>query len=112
MSLSRKCKLFGSVRRTEVLELLALLGESFPAEVARLLKARPYSIQQILDSLEEEGVTVSRKLGLERRVTLNPRYPAHEELRAVLLKLGRNNRDLVRALARRRRRPRRKGKPL
>ncbi len=112
MVLNRKDKLFGSVRRTEVLELLALLGESFPAEISRLLKARPYSIQQIVDSLEREGVIVSRKLGLERRVTLNPRYPACEELRALLRKLGQRNRDLLRALERRHARPRRRGTPL
>ena len=105
-------KLFGSVRRTEVLLLLALLEESYPAELTRLLEAPKASVQLILDGLELEGVVASRQLGRTRRVGLEPRYFAAKELRALLIKLASARPDLKRAAASRRSRPRRKGKPL
>ncbi len=112
MDLIRKSRLFGSVRRTQILNLLALLGESFPVEIARLLDARPYSVRQIIESLEIEGVVATRKLGHERRVSLNPRYPAYKELLALLRKTAQWDDDLFKALASQRRRPRRRGKAL
>lgn len=105
-------KLFGSRRRTQILEILGLLGESFPAEIARLLDARLFSIQQILDALETEGVVVSRKLGVERRVSLNPRFPASKELTDLIKKMARYDSPLIRALESRRARPRKRSKPL
>lgn len=91
--------------------LLALLQESYPSELATLLDARLYSVQTILDALESEGVIVTRRLGNTRRVQLNPRHVAHEELQALLWKLGENDIGIQKAAARKRARPRRKGKP-
>ncbi len=104
-------KLFGSPRPTAVLILLGLLEESYPSELARLLDARLYSVQTILDALESEAVIVSRPLGRTRRVQLNPRYVAFEELKALLWKLGSADPSLQKAAAQKRARPRRKGKP-
>jgi DNA-binding MarR family transcriptional regulator len=104
-------RLFGSRRRTSVLVLLALLEESYPSELALLLGARLYSVQTILDSLESEGIIVTRRLGNTRRVQLNPRHVAHQELRALLWKIGENDIEIQKAAAGKRRRPRRKGKP-
>ena len=110
--LRRAPKLFGSPRRTEVLLLLALLGESYPAELTRLLRATKASILQILDALELEGVLASRQLGRTRRVALDPRYFAAKELQALLDKLAAGSPDLQRLAATRRARSRRRGKPL
>jgi DNA-binding transcriptional ArsR family regulator len=110
--LRRDPKLFGSPRRTQVLLLLVLLGESYPSELMRLLGAKKAAILQILDSLELEGVVGSRQLGRTRRVSLNPRYFAAEPLRALLEKLASASPELQRLAATRRARPRRRGKPL
>lgn len=111
MSRRDATRLFGSRRRTSVLILLRLLEESYPTELARLLGARLYAIQTIIDSLESEGVIVTRRLGQTRRVQFNPRYVAHDELQALLWTLGENDHELQRAAARKRGRPRRRGKP-
>ncbi len=110
MSLRRELKLLGSPRRTQVLVLLALLGESYPSELARLLDAQKAAILYILDGLEAEGVLASRPLGRTRRLELDPRYFAAKELRALLLKLAEADDHLQAAAAGRRARPRRKGK--
>jgi DNA-binding MarR family transcriptional regulator len=109
--LLRKTKLFGSRTRTTVLVLLAMLEESYPSELARLLDARLYTIQNIIDALESETIIVSRVLGRTRRITLNPRYAAATELRALLAKLGESDIELQKIAATKRARPRRPGKP-
>jgi hypothetical protein len=111
MPVDSRSKLFGSPRRTAVLILLGLLEESYPSELARLLDAPLYSVQTILDGLESEAVIVTRRLGRTRRVQLNPRFVAYKELEALLWKLGAHDRDLQKAAAGKRARPRRKGKP-
>ncbi|MEE9270145.1 MAG: hypothetical protein V3V49_07780 [Candidatus Krumholzibacteria bacterium] len=109
---SREQKLFGSRRRTEVLILIALLGESYPTELARLLDARLYSIQTIVRALDREGILATRLSGSSRRVSLDPRYFAHKDLRNLLLRLAEAEPALGTAAARRRSRPRRAGKPM
>ena len=109
--LTRRSRLFGSPTRTATLVALRLLEDSYPSELADLLGVGLYSVQRVLRSLESEGVVVSRTLGNTRSVTLNPRYFAHAQLAALLWELGSNDEDLQRALAARRRRPRRAGKP-
>ena len=105
-------KLFGSRRKTEVLVLVALLGDTYPTEIARLLGAPLYSIQTIVDSLDQEGVLATRLSGNQRRVSLDPRYFAHKEILALLLRLGEAEPKLNEIAANRRTRPRRSGKPL
>jgi DNA-binding transcriptional ArsR family regulator len=111
MQIEQSSRLFGSPRRTQVLVLLALLQESYPSELATLLGARLFSVQTILDSLEAEGVIVTRRLGNTRRVQLNPRHVAAGELQALLWKLGEHDLEIQKAAAGKRGRPRRKGKP-
>jgi predicted transcriptional regulator len=110
IDLRRERKLLGSARRTQILVLLALLGESYPSEVCRLLDAKRGAVLPILDGLETEGVVASRPLGRTRRLELDPRYFAAKELRALLLKLAEGDDSLQAAAARRRGRPRRRGK--
>ena len=105
-------RILGSPRRTETLILLALLEESYPRELARLTRARLFSIQQILDSLDREGIVSSRFIGKERRVCLNPRFFAAEALRVLLVTLARGYPELERAASSLRRRPRGKGRRL
>ncbi|MBI1381567.1 MAG: hypothetical protein GC161_10835 [Planctomycetaceae bacterium] len=105
-------KLFGSSRRTEVLLLLAMVGESYPSELARLLGAPLVSVTKIVDGLEEDGVVASRMLGRTRRVSLEPRFHAAKALQGLLVQLGSSHPVVQAAAARRRSRPRRKGKPL
>ena len=110
-TLQRPSRLFGSRLRSSTLIALRLLEESYPSELARFLSSSVHSIQRIVESLESEGVLVGRPFGRTRRISFNPRYVAHDELRALLWKLGEHDIDLQRALARKRGRPRRAGKP-
>ena len=110
MGLRRETKLFGSSRRSQVLLLLALLEESYPSELARLLDAKLPAVLYILEGLETEGAVASRRFGRTRRISLDPRYYAAKELKAVLLKLADGEPVLQEAAARRRSRPRRRGK--
>jgi hypothetical protein len=105
-------ELFGSRLRTRVLVLLALVGESYPTQIARLLDSRQLPVQRVVNKLELEGVLSSRLVGTVRLVTLNPRFFAFAQLRALLLKMGEGNAELMDIASSLRRRPRRAGKPL
>jgi len=105
-------RLFGSPIRTSVLVLTGMLEETYPQELARLLGQRPYPVARIVNALETEGVLSTRRLGVERRVTLNPSYIGFKELRDLLRKIGNSNRSYLAILSRERRRPRRARKPL
>ena len=68
-------KLFGTELRTRVLIAVAMLEETFPTELLRVLgKRQIYPIQRVVDALECEGYLITRKPGVERRVQLNPRF--------------------------------------
>lgn len=110
MKLDTRIKLFGSRRRTELILLLELLEESYATEMARLLGARLFSVQSILEDLEREGIVVSRIIGRERRVMLNPRLAWAKELQALAQKVSEGDARLQSIVATRRTRPRRKGK--
>jgi len=112
MTLSQPPKLFGSRRRTEVLILTALLGDTYPSELARLLEAPLYSVQTIVDALDREGIFATRLMGRSRQVSLDPRYYCHRELEALLLRMSEGEPALQHAAASRRSRPRRARKPL
>ena len=103
--------MFGSKRRTDVLVLLRLLEQSYPSELAELLSAPVFSVQKIVEALESEGIIISNKVGRTRQLTFNTRFVASEELGALLWKLGKKDIRLQRLAAKKRRRPRRKGKP-
>ncbi len=112
MSLTSTPAIFGSPRRTEVLVLLALLEESYPREIARLLRAPLLSIQTIVDSLEREGMLATHLVGNQRRVTLNPRYYGVKQLKEFLLRLAEGYPELQSTISELRRRPRRRGKAI
>lgn len=97
--------LFGSRRRTELLIMLALLETSYPSELARLLGAALYSVQTILDDLAAQGVVASRRVGRMRMVSLDPRFYAHQELRALLKRMALAEPALQEAAETRRARP-------
>jgi hypothetical protein len=105
-------RLFGSSRRTSVLILIASLTETYPRELARLLGAPLVSVQRIIDGLQLEGVVSSVVVGRQRRVSLNPRWFAANQLRALLLRLAEGDPRYDALAASLRRRPRRSGKPL
>ncbi len=105
-------KLFGSPSRTRLLTLAALLEDTYPRELARLSGVPLVSVQRIVNGLEREGVLATRVVGTTRRVSLNPRFYAADELRALLLKYAKRDPELGRHAASLRRRPRRAGKAL
>ena len=107
-----RAKLFGSATRTSILVLVALLGESYTAELAKMLGVRASAIKKIVDALEMESIIVGRLVGRTRVLTLNPRYEAAAELKALLWKLGERDFELQELAGTKRKRPRRAGKPL
>ena len=102
---------FGSRMRTALLMLVAVLEETYPAEISRYLGSTIPSVQRTLDKLEDEGLIATRQLVI-RRVSLNPLYPAHGELRALLLRIAEAYPQYRKVKESRRTRPRRRGKSL
>ena len=103
--------IFGSEQRTRLLLLIAVLGETYPAELAKYAEQSISSVQLTLDILEREGLISTRQL-VVRAVTLNPVYPAAKELKAFLLRVAEGYpayREIAEAI---RRRPRRRNKHL
>ena len=103
--------LFGTSMRTALLMFVAVMEETYPAEISRYLPATISSVQRTLDKLEDEGIVSTRALAV-RTVTLNPLYPAAKELRALLLRLAEGYDRYRLAKESRRTRPRRRNKPL
>jgi len=109
--LTRASSLFGSPLRTAILVAIRMLEDTYASELAALLDLNLYSVQRVLASLEADGVIAIRPLGRTRVVSLDPRYLGHGPLASLLWELGAHDEALQRALAGRRRRPRRAGKP-
>jgi len=103
---------FGGQTRTLVLLALSLLEESFPRELARLLRKPLNGIQQAIKGLEADGIISGRTAGRTRLFRLNPRYFARDELQAYLTRLAEPEAELTRQVSTLRRRPRRTSKPL
>jgi DNA-binding transcriptional ArsR family regulator len=101
--------IFGTKMRTGLLMLIAVLEESYPAELGRYLGSSIPSVQRTLDKVEEEGLIATRPL-VVRTVTLNPLYPAVRELRAFLLRLAEGYPEYQQIKESRRLRPRRHNK--
>lgn len=111
-SLNQSISTFGTPRRTEVLVAIAVLETTYAAELARLLGATLYTVQQIVWALEREGVLAIRNVGRTRLIELNPRFFAYRELKDLALKLADAMPSIRAAAATLRRRPRRTGKKL
>ena len=105
-------RLFGTPTRTKVLVGLALLGQSYPRELARVLRIPLMSVQRAVTQLDREGVTASRVIGVQREVRLNPRFFALSELQVLLLRLADAMPEERRSVEALRRRPRRAAKAL
>jgi len=107
----RDAGIFGSTLRSDVLVLIAGLERTYPRELARILE-RPISmVQRALEDLERASVIVTRLMGNQREVRLNPDFVVAKELYELLealLERDRRYRDRLRLAARRR--PRRAGK--
>jgi hypothetical protein len=106
-------KLLGSLNKERVVIYLTGRGRGYAREIARFFDAPLFPIQKAIDSLEAAGVIVGRAVGNTREYEFNPRYPARNELKALLDRALyfypakiRDNLVLARS------RPRRKGKPL
>ncbi len=112
MGITRDVGLFGTGTRTNVLLLLALLGESHGRELARILDANATNVNKAILSLEQAGVLSGVLEGRSRRVSINPRYPYKNELMPLLEKMASSHPGLVQAVSELRRRPRRPGKEL
>ncbi len=78
---------------------LALMIETYPRELARVLDAPLFSVQKALASLERDGLVASRVLGRTRLYGLNPRYLASRELREYLERLAGRDFELRRKIA-------------
>ena len=91
--------------------LVAVLEETYPAELARYLGSTISSVQRKRDKVEEEGLIATRQF-VVRTVTLNPLFPGAKELRALLLRLAEGYPDYQRLKESRRLRPRRRKKRL
>jgi hypothetical protein len=106
-------KLLGSVNKERVLIYLAGRGRGYAREIARFFEAPLYPVQVAADNLESAGVLISRQIGNTRDYQFNPRYPARDELKALLdHALSLYPRKMRDELLLSRSRPRRKGKPL
>ena len=97
--------------RTALLMLVAVLEETYPAELSRYLGSSIPSVQRTLDKLEDDGIVATRPL-VVRAVTLNPAYPAVKQLRALLLRLVEGYPEYQQVKESRRLRPRRRNKRL
>lgn len=102
---------FGTRMRTALLMLVAILEQTYPAEISRYLGSTIPAVQRTLDKLEDEGLVATRQLTV-RNVRLNPNYPAFRELRALLLRLAEGYVQYQIVKESRRTRPRRRDKPL
>jgi DNA-binding IclR family transcriptional regulator len=103
---------FGGRARTAVLVALAMLRDSYPRELSRLLQAPLSGVQRALTGLERDGLVVGRSAGRTRLFELNPRYFAETELRSYLRRLAEPEDQLKKRIAALRRRPRQTGKRL
>jgi DNA-binding transcriptional ArsR family regulator len=92
--------------------LLSLLEESYPREIARLLRVPVSGVQGALRVLERDSLVSGRLVGRSRLYRINPRYFAARELTGYLNKLSAVEPDLVEIASSLRKRPRRAGKPL
>ena len=91
---------------------LQLLEESYPRELARLLRVPVSGALSALKGLERDGLVSARALGRTRVFRFEPRYFAVREMRAYLARLAEADPSLSRRAEQLRRRPRRTGKPL
>jgi len=112
MSALPTLEIFGSAIRTNILVLVRLLEDTYVSELAVLLdKAQPV-VYRTVRNLENQGLVAIRTVGVQRMVTLNPRFVAASELSAVLAKIALANPEYEGCVSQLRRRPRKTAKKL
>jgi hypothetical protein len=106
-------QLLGSVNKEYALVYLAARDRGYAREIARFFNTALDPVQKALDALEAAGVLVSRSVGNTREYEFSPRYPARNELAALLKRaLDLYPSQMRDDLLITRTRPRRKAKPL
>ena len=108
----RRQSLFGTRQQTILLMLIGLLEETYVRELSRLAQAPVSGVSKYLDRLEVEGIIVSRYIGKERRVSLNPRFVGKKQLVALIDRLTLAEPEMMESARSLRRRPRRRGKEI
>lgn len=105
--------LFGNATVEKVLLYLQNYDEGYASEIASTFSIRLSVVQKQLKRLEDGGIISSQSKGRTRLFLWNPRYPFRKELQNLLEKafefIPSNE---VEKFYRKRRRPRRTGKPL
>lgn len=76
------------------------------------MKATLFSVQQMVEALEDEGLVRTNIRGTERRVALNPGFIAAPEIKATLLKIASAYPEFEQAIESLRMRPRKRGKEI
>jgi DNA-binding transcriptional ArsR family regulator len=105
--------LFGNKTAARVLLYLQNYEEGYAREIAATFELPPTAVQNQLRKLEAAGILVSRLIGRTRLFTWNPRYPLLKQLRLLLAEALKYSTDKqIKAYFRKRKRPRRAGKPL
>ncbi len=105
--------LFGNKTAARVLLYLENYEEGYAREIAGTFQLPVTPVQNQLRKLEEAGILASRLMGRTRLYTWNPRYPLLKQLRALLAEAVKYSSDKeIKAYFRKRKRPRRAGKPL
>lgn len=105
--------LFGSSGAEKVLLYLENYGEGYAAEIARTFDLALVTVQSQLQKFERAGIVASRNMGRTRVFTWNPRFPLLKPLRMLLqAALDCLPPEEIALRYRKRRRPRRHGKPL
>ncbi len=103
---------FGTGIRTKTLVAISVLEETHAPELARLLGVGTTTVRNALDTLEQSGMVVGTLEGNTRRVRLNTRFRAYDQLKALLDQLAIGDIPLLERIADLRRRPRRSGQAL
>lgn len=105
--------ILGSTGAERVLLYLENYGEGYPTEIARTFGMAQVAIQRQLQKFEDGGIVVSRLIGRTRLYTWNPRFPLLKPLRELLRAALREiPQEETKKFFRKRRRPRKSGKPL
>jgi hypothetical protein len=104
--------LFGNGTASKLMLYLFHYGEVYPTGAARDLALALSPVQRQLEKFEAAGLLVSRLVGRTRVYVFNPKHPAARKLQELVgvfyesMPLAERER-----MFRRRRRPRRRGKP-
>ena len=112
LAMDNPSTIFGTATRTKTLLTIYMLEETYPSQVALVLDVRVYLVQRAVESLEADGLIVTRLEGNQRRLSMNPRSKYRKELEALLQKMAIRSVDLQERLGQIRRRPRKIGKEI